>query len=1327
MKIRRLFFCTISAFICFFSACSDDMLPSPSTGNPRSAISAPANVTATQGGKQSITLDWDEVSKAARYYIYAADSLFENYEQVGESSKNSFSYEPLEPGKTIYLKVCAVDDAGEESSLTDPVVGTTLAQPIISDIREVSGQEDSAATVCWYMENEKYYRNDLRYTISCKNSDGKEVSNVSVDASELKGETAWKIDELSPSEHYKYSVQAALISNPTAIEVSDEVDAATARRLRPNPVDELTATEGTSTENVTLSFKLPAKVDVLVSSVYTQYPLYFKIYRRVSGTEDWSLLVSHLYFDGKTEKDADLDFANYKEGEEVSWSDTSVQRGIQYEYKVQSYADDLSRIVTSDLSVATVTGWTASVPSFDVTKVDYEKSEVEEGSEETQVYTSASVSFMANWETFGTDDAWKFVLVTAFSEELDGTPVTTEKEIDTLEELNSNPTSVDLTESANCGYYVFSLKIVNVSDSTELLSVTAPTTLFLTSVIDRPDLTSFEKSDGYTSQTELSWTYEDECEYSLQRKTIGADGNAVSDSTKTIEIEGNDASAGEKFSYTDSDGITSGEVYSYTLFATKNGQKFPSQALTAKTLGTPSPKFTENALAYDAITVSWTEVQMAESYEVALYDGESELERYDADSEKIETDTVGGVITYKIKNPNGYDDAAVSGKTLSLKVTAKSGVDEADGTENVRTMGPASLELSASKATDPSQITVTWKEVSGAAGYILQRVRYDIPEEGEGEAQKTDLFYISADKSISYGETAISDTNIMTIETADGTVTVRDKQVELSSTNGYETSQALISSGVPFEYTILPVLSSDDSSEVNSFKIAYENIDKITQQGSTHGFGHNVTATKAEFTNKIEISWNKPAHADGLKPTLYKRKIAASDSDSDSSVWEKVGKVFAADDTSYTDGLSVSEANIYEYAVKYGTNEKTGFSKAYLNLLASRKTPLNESQNRGYAFNVKYTASTGNEAEFAEQLNWIPFDSSKRKAARATGYSIYVKNTNYANGWQKIATLDSTGKRNSELTSGDYDYNVTYDYSEKMPNELTIKPKTATAKYGDVTGGGSYDGILKVLRDPRHYYRIVMEGERTEDGTTYEKITFDPSSEDIADDMSIYACRQITDAELARAAMLTLTYAFYINDGGSTTKYDTKQFEYGGEGTLSTENGGKAVFMARSRATYELGAGKYKQEFSLTKYAPSQLMPSNINKTFLAISMSESSWGIKGDADNYIYTFQGRKTGTENVKVLGATIGTKDVYDSTGIITTASVDSTIPVDYSASISFSCPDKNTLKLTVTRNSKTTTICDTTDTDVRRYYFPMQIHSATKYELGTVSYGWWEEKQ
>ena len=114
------------------------------------------------------------------------------------------------------------------------------------------------------------------------------------------------------------------------------------------------------------------------------------------------------------------------------------------------------------------------------------------------------------------------------------------------------------------------------------------------------------------------------------------------------------------------------------------------------------------------------------------------------------------------------------------------------------------------------------------------------------------------------------------------------------------------------------------------------------------------------------------------------------------------------------------------------------------------------------------------------------------------------------------------------------------------------------------------------------------------------------------------------------------------------------------------------------------------------------LTPSNKSVNFLKLSTKNShKFNIKGDVDSYIYQF----TDTNKITV-----------------DYANTESNLSLN-SATVTFTATDNNSLSLSVTRNDKTTTIINTTDNDIRKRWFPMQIHGDKNYLLNNSSYGWW----
>lgn len=355
---------------------NNEQATGPTTGSVE-GFGAPSGLKSTQGGYREITLSWNPVPDAVRYYVYRANTQFETFIQVGETGDSSTSYTmKVQSGADFYYRVTAVNHAGEESRFSTIVRGTSLAQPLVSGIEGVEGKEDSDVTVYWYMGNVDAYQKDVRYNVICYDEKGTELARVVVDGSKVK-ETAAVISGLIPNTSYTYGVEAYIVSAQDKVEKCDPIDAATARRLRPNAPENLVVQQGQSKDSITLSFYLPALVDVaLPGGFYEQYPLYFKIYRREASSSNtdtgWQLIKADF---GKTatkpaenentaegEKTAESEVqkvnfgagdVEYNPGDTVTFTDQTagLKRGTKYEYKVQSFAY-YERDITSQYSAS---------------------------------------------------------------------------------------------------------------------------------------------------------------------------------------------------------------------------------------------------------------------------------------------------------------------------------------------------------------------------------------------------------------------------------------------------------------------------------------------------------------------------------------------------------------------------------------------------------------------------------------------------------------------------------------------------------------------------------------------------------------------------------------------------------------------------------------------------------------------------------------------------------------------------------------------------------------------------------------------------------------
>ena len=121
------------------------------------------------------------------------------------------------------------------------------------------------------------------------------------------------------------------------------------------------------------------------------------------------------------------------------------------------------------------------------------------------------------------------------------------------------------------------------------------------------------------------------------------------------------------------------------------------------------------------------------------------------------------------------------------------------------------------------------------------------------------------------------------------------------------------------------------------------------------------------------------------------------------------------------------------------------------------------------------TAKTG--TGYSEEVYWEAYDYSKR-AQGPESYEIFMGNDNKKDGWVKICTLKAgNNSQNATLNAETVNkeiYDIDLDFTGLS---FTVQPS------GIASGNASNtNGLLKVLRDAKHYYKI--EAVRKVGGTT---------------------------------------------------------------------------------------------------------------------------------------------------------------------------------------------------------------------------------------------------
>ena len=1211
-KKLHLFSAACSAlfiFLVFSCQWSVISIPENSSSKALSTFSSPSDVTATQGLYRKVVLAWTGSDKAKYYKIYSSETLdTSGFSLVYETAEGETSATISEKSGTIkYYRVMAVSYSGESSALSEVVNGSTMGVPIIQSIKMEASGALSTAYVSWWMPNckESTYQDNVNYTVNCYTDS--EGSKVFATENASSSSTSVTFSNLQTNTAYYFQVQASISSSDA--EKSEIMDTEGVTLTSPLAPVDLVATQGIDTSQVVLSWKLPDLTYYKVSSdTYAPRPLYFTLERKVAGYDDSTYETISSYIGGVTSSENasendivvfDCDGANsgadktitgssfalttdttgkynanyleYVVGSTICYTDTNVTRGTQYVYRVRSYTDDVgTKKISTDISYAEAEGWPIANATFKATGT------YTTDAENAQKYTQVDVNFTLNFEDFGLENAYTYVItrtLTSFGEDAtEGEENVAFYASDSVQKLTDTFTDFE-EEDEKFGYYKYYLYIVpytedEISDvpSSEAYYVRVADSGQVTVTDDAdlmPKIEDFKVSDGYANKFVVSWKYEENCIYTIIWTECDSSGIATGSATELELSEGDFSVTGNIASYNHT--ATSGECRLYTLKAdngisvTKayetDNDDGSATSIVSKTLGTPFINWSASSADYDKIVVTWEAVQYAQDdYEVsAVYSDATETELISSNEgdlgyTEIESKTDGntGVTTFTctIKKPSGFDNALISGKPITLEVTAKSSAENlssetTSASKSVWTMGPALVEAFAGKY-DTLSMTLTWNAVDGASGYLIQRGRYgsssaDTSTMYFDDTADFDTYYYDVSAGTLYAGSDTVSSSRASVASSGSIFTLTEKDCAADdSTNSYQINQAAISWGLPYGYVVIPVKTGGskqdftfNSSFAPYFKsdlqdVPYTNISTVNC--ATYGYGLDVRAHKAESGTVQTVEWTIPYHSDGV-PALYRR-----DAGSSTNSWKKVSTSLSSGANSVNCNLS-NVAACYEYAIAYGRTVSTiSFSDAFVEddkrgLATEETSGTNydytgvalEKLNKGYLLAVDFSAGYGGTLKddgtyatddgkyYSETANWAEWDYSERSIGPSSAY-ISIKNYNLSSKWSKVATLD----KDLHYSSAETWENTTITQNGEVSVNLA-PAKVSSAE--TVTDGTMLNtaGLLMVLRDAKHYYSLTLE--RGEVSAT------------LGEDDSVYGYRQLSDAELVRIAMLSLERA----------------------------------------------------------------------------------------------------------------------------------------------------------------------------------------------------------
>lgn len=1174
----------------------------------------------TNGLKRKISLEWIPVSGAKYYDIYCADSATAEFKKVGETVKNSFDDNVGAGRTLYYkvcaVKSNGVQSAfsaiRKGTSLAQPVIS---GGEVNANDATISWFMENARGVDG-MDN---YEGSLIFEVCYQpKNGGAEIPKI-IHATEFANSSyEYTFEGLTGSTEYQFYVKAYLSGDQQNVEQSPKVTKETLTSYMP-AAPEFTASQGDSAKGILLSIKLPEWVMVNTATKDNseehdeQYPLCFKVERQSEGEGTWTVAVDPLYYNGTTVAPGKDDYLDadkgYVAGKTITWFDAGadLQGGVKYTYRIRSFVDvGYSDVVnsnfkdtnrgTSETLAHTNVGWKSAHPAF---KITYPEGGGKTLSDDGTKVCSVTFGFHAEWNDLGVADKYKFAIQQnrknlGADSSASGTDTwLTNKDgsdfFATLAEVNEHAVTFGSKENGlsedDKGIYSYTLYIIPKSETvvTDDESIVLDSTKAIDEIQVTPDAELPEAEltvkDGYKDKVFLTVAIVKPGEKYKVVRTRLENGRPIEDSRSEFVLIIPDAAnvEGGTFVYEDTD-VQTNCTYSYILKAeATSGAYYSTLSQEAETLGTPTVSFEREKLSYDSVTISFGGVLAAEKYVVQLGaagsfgNGETfEITKDENGEWKTGENAVTGSqgasadvafaankFTVTMKKPHGYDDATLAGIAADATVTAHSAVDNATSAAvAVNVVGPALLEAQVVGETTEDSISLSWKAVEGAKGYLVRRVMYD--DAGMSNVLEfSDVTYY-CDVSGNSIKVALADGGAVgdrvTVEQLDGDVfRLTDTYKEVENTTDpdietYQKAQAKISWGLPFRYVVLPVLSKGDfefksnSLELeNGGKVAYTNLGK-TDPAATYGYGLNLVAAKAESGTTQELQWDKPYKSQ--RPEFYRRPAGTT------------GKFTILDAVSADIGDDGKTANVkivgsdrydaFEYIVKYypenAANKETQFDLPPSLLEEIKKdtdsyvTPAGtfaEQRNKGYLLALSgFNARVHPTKKYYEQVLWNMWDY-KTRAVGPDKMEIYVQNNNISAVSEPILTVEKARANDGVTINGE---DIKAEAEEQ--NFICVAPK------GIAEGtSGTTDGLLKVLRDYKHNYTFKLLRKVSEADTGV------PSS-DYEDDYIKTAYRQITDEELVKTTMLIIAEVVQYSGieskgagGGATLKGKDGEFE----------------------------------------------------------------------------------------------------------------------------------------------------------------------------------------
>ncbi|MCQ2611091.1 MAG: fibronectin type III domain-containing protein [Treponema sp.] len=729
-----------------------------------------------------------------------------------------------------------------------------------------------------------------------------------------------------------------------------------------------------------------------------------------------------------------------------------------------------------------------------------------------------------------------------------------------------------------------------------------------------PQITSFE--DGYSNKCVINYNVETGYTYKLRRELLGELlSRDIEQPIVIIPLESPNGTYVDKCVNADDVndlGPRPGKKYAYTLLATKdNWIDVPSNTVELNTLGQPAVRFKLTDLEKASVKVTWEKVYGAEKYKITYTapSGQgtfatriikaSELEALGAGSiggaedgyiiTKVATE---GNPTYAIEftdlpEINNVGDkktisSLIAGLPSEVTVKAinnKNGDPDADdntdgnyseGKAETKTLGPAALNLIKPDYYSRDKLQVSWTAVEGVDWYAVRRICVDPRnlkyEGGKYSDTREDLFVVGRDGTVFVNDDKLSDTAPSSVRftTSGGKITASfvDEQKAAVGTDQYEVSQSYISWGVDFKYEVIPVKAVLDGASLvyqdpfTDSAFEYKNIQSQTTR--TYGYGIDIKASKADFTDGVKIEWKRPSISNTSPCLIFAREAGTANDWSDTGIQVTATptagslamsqKIKLSDLTILSNNVSDYRTKQLEFMVTY--DNQCSDTDATLTAYSKRLNELvedGEKHNVGYLFTVNKNTLKEDQVvdaqKYGESIS-LHVNTANYPYAKKPGdgmendvyCTVYFKNRNKAAGWIKLAEITKKGATFREDDISDANKGSLPGTTATLNKELM-----AMTLVPDMTDNVAY-GAMEVLRETYHYYMIELKRKNSNGDVItayYGNIDYASVNDTCAQIDETKTCddgeslqpvkvmRLVTDAEVARCTSLILSDALY--------------------------------------------------------------------------------------------------------------------------------------------------------------------------------------------------------